>query len=206
MKSLEWNIEEPGSWQLDSGHFPVPLTRYFQPILRDEFPRGFGEGSRKIGLLLSHFDHTFVNGFDYNCARPVGAPKNAKGPPPFVVFKLLCWFHPEFRARLRTASTTFERKAWREDLALWQVEVRPSSTKTHLELQSVDPTHLDDRGLASHLELLRKMPGTNTTCTTASRSARSRQWETSSHTRKSGRGSAPGSSCKLAGSRKASRP
>jgi pyruvate,water dikinase len=155
MTDLKWQIDEPGAWQLDSGHFPVPLTRYFQPILREEFPRGFREGSRKIGLLLSHFDHTFVNGFDYNCARPVGAPKAAKGPPPFLVFKLLCWFHPEIRARLRTASATLERKAWREDLALWQNEVRPSSTKTHLELQRENPAELADDELVAYLSRLR---------------------------------------------------
>ena len=156
MSSLEWKIDEPGGWQLDSGHFPVPLTRYFQPILKEEFPRGFREGSRKIGLLLSHFDHAFVNGFDYNCARAVGAPKGAKGPPPFFVFKLLCWFHPEFRARLRAASATLERKAWREDLALWQNEVRPSSTQTHLELQRTDPAVLSDDALVAYLERLRE--------------------------------------------------
>ena len=155
MNELTWHIEEPGAWQLDSSHFPVPLTRYFQPIMQREFPRGFAEGAARIGLLVSHFDHAFVNGFDYNCPRIVGAPKAAKGPPPYPIFKLLCWFHPELRRRLKTAARTIETKGWREDLKLWEDDIRPSSTRTHLALQRTDPSALNAEQLAGYLQQLR---------------------------------------------------
>lgn len=156
MKELTWQVSEPGAWQLDSAHFPLPITRYFQAILTREFSRGFGEGSASIGLLLSHFDHEIVNGFDYNCPRIVGAPKAAKGPPPYPLFKLLCWFHPEIRRRLKTAARTIESKGWRRDLALWENEVRPSSTARHLELQRVEPEQLPSEQLVQYLQRLRE--------------------------------------------------
>jgi len=159
MKELTWQTSAPGAWQLDSGHFPLPITRYFQDILVREFPRGFREGSAGIGLLLSHFDHEIVNGFDYNCPRIVGAPKTAKGPPPYFVFKLLTWFHPEIRRRLATAALTIENKGWRKDLALWQNEVRPSSTARQLELQRTNPQTLGTAELGRYLQQLRDNAG-----------------------------------------------
>lgn len=155
MKELSWHVSQPGAWQLDSAHFPVPITRYFQAILTQEFPRGFREGAANIGLLLSHFDHEIVNGFDYNCPRIVGAPKAAKGPPPYPIFKLLTWLHPEIRRRLATAARTIESKGWRRDLALWENEIRPASTAQHLELQRIEPERLQTQELARYLQRLR---------------------------------------------------
>ncbi|MFO0748887.1 MAG: PEP-utilizing enzyme [Myxococcota bacterium] len=156
---LRWAIDEPGQWEIDEAHFPTPLTPYCAEILAREFPRGFREGSARIGLLLSHFDHQIVNGFDYIAPRIVGAPKGMKGLPPRPIFKLLSWLHPEMRRRLKTAARAFEVKPWREDVALWETEIRPQSTATHLELQRVEPDALDDAGLGRYLVRLRENAG-----------------------------------------------
>jgi pyruvate,water dikinase len=152
--SRAFEVDEPGSWSLDAAHFPTPITPYHAEILQTEFPRGFAEGSARIGLLLSHFDHRIVNGFDYIAPRPVGAPKAAKGPPPYPIFKLLSWLHPEMRRRLRTATHVIANKPWREDVALWQNEVRPRSSARHAQLQAKDPKSCSDSKLA---ELLREL-------------------------------------------------
>ncbi len=132
----------------------MPITRYFQDILKRDSRVGFAEGAERIGLLLSHFEHTFVNGFDYICPRVVGAPESAKGPPPYFVFKLLTWFHPQMRRRLATAARTIENKSWREELALWESQIRPSSTRTHLDLQKTNPEALGSEQLAAYLQTL----------------------------------------------------
>lgn len=156
MTERTWTIAEPGSWEIDSVHFPTPITAYHASILKESFPRGFAEGSARLGLLLSHFDHEVVHGFDYICPRIVGAPKNAKGPPPFPIFKLITWLHPAVRARIATQKTVFERKPWREDCALWENTIRAESTAKHLELQRFDLAKATDEALATHLETLRE--------------------------------------------------
>lgn len=152
--SLRWEIDEPGSWELEAVHMPTPATRYLQAILREQFPRGFAAGTARIGVLLSHFEHRFVNGFDYMSPRVVGAPPGARRLPPWPVFALALRLHPGMRRRLRTARTVLERKPWREDVTLWASEVKPTSTATHLRLQAVDVAAASDDALAEHLRAL----------------------------------------------------
>ncbi|MGD9527144.1 MAG: PEP-utilizing enzyme [Pseudonocardia sp.] len=152
---LRWEIDEPGSWELDAVHFPTPVTRYHQAILREQFPRGFAEGTARTGILLSHFEHRFANGFDYISPRIVGAPPGARRLPPRPVFALALRAHRGMRARLRTARTVLERKPWRADVALWESELKPASTAAHLRLQAFDVTTASDAALAGHLRALR---------------------------------------------------
>jgi rifampicin phosphotransferase len=102
-------------------------------------------------LLLDHIEPAFVNGFFYNKSVIVGAPPNAKGPPPKLVFWLLCRLHPKVRARLKTAATVMDEKPWREHIKHWDTVLKPQSTANHLRLQSVDVDALSDADLASYL-------------------------------------------------------
>jgi pyruvate,water dikinase len=152
---LNWSIPEPGAWEIDAVHYPTPITAYHASILQAQFPRGFAEGARRVGLLLSHFDHHVVNGFDYIAPRIVGAPKSAQGPPPRLIFQALLWLHPEMRRRVRTAASAFDTRPWREDVRLWETEVRPASTAAHTALRAESPAGLDDAALADLLVRLR---------------------------------------------------
>jgi pyruvate,water dikinase len=154
MSAISWNIDEPGSWELESAHLPTPVTAYHQAILREQFPLGFAAATEQIGILLSHFEHRFVNGFDYISPRIVGAPPGATKPPPRLLFMLALKLHPEMRRRMRTAATVLDRKPWRDDLKVWESEVKPQSTATHLELQRIRPANLEDAELARHLLVL----------------------------------------------------
>src|SRR5436190_10009278 len=49
---LRFDAPGPGSWTLDSVHFPRPLTRYWQETHREPFMRGFTEMTRFYGTLL----------------------------------------------------------------------------------------------------------------------------------------------------------
>ena len=146
----------PGSWFLDPTHWTRPVTRFHAEIFPDAFQRGFGESLRRYGSLLEHLDAAFVNGFPYYCARPVGAPREAVGHPPKMVWDELARSHPEIRRRLETSATVFERKLWREDLERWDQEVKPAAIQAHLALLAVDPTALDTIGLLAYIDRCRE--------------------------------------------------
>jgi pyruvate,water dikinase len=146
----------PGTWQLDAVHFPRPVTRLFAEMFPAMFNAGFREGAKMYGTLLDTLEFGSVNGLLYFAPRGVGAPKSAKGPPPKFIFKALLHLHPEARRRVATARTLFEQRPWREDLRRWDETVKPAAVRSHLELQSVDPSALGSDALISHLQRCRE--------------------------------------------------
>ena len=151
-----FDIPKPGAWELDLTHFPRPATKYVEEVFLKHFIRGFAEGTKLYGLLLSHLDYYMLHGMMYSTPRPVGAPESAKGPPPKPIFKLLTWLHPEVRARIGTARKSIEEKRWLVDLKHWDDEVKPRAIREHLAIQNVDPARLDDNGLIAHLSAARR--------------------------------------------------
>jgi rifampicin phosphotransferase len=152
MQTQKFEAPGKGVWEQDGTHFPRPLTRFARDAFPEGFMKGFGTGTSRFGLLLDHLEPRFVNGFLYHQPRIVGAPRDAKGgPPPRLVFKLLCLLHPEIRGRIKRASTVLQEKPWREDIQHWDTVLKPGSTQTHLRLQAVDLSALSDAQLADHL-------------------------------------------------------
>ena len=146
----------PGSWFLDPTHWTRPVTRFQAEIFPEAFKRGFGESLRRYGSLLAYLEASFVNGFPYYCARPVGAPNEAVGHLPKDVWDELAQSHPEIRQRLETSATVFERKLWREDVERWDREVKPAAIRAHLELLEVDPALLDKTELLAYIDRCRE--------------------------------------------------
>lgn len=137
----------PGTWELDSTHFSRPLSAYTCSVMSDSFYRGFKEGTERYGLLVSHFNSTYIHGFSYS--QPVMAfmPEDAEpGPPPADYFE-----QPALLARLRNGKEAIENKLWREDLKRWDDEVKPDSIRRNLELQAVNPDSLDRENLIQHM-------------------------------------------------------
>ena len=151
MVALTFEAPDAGSWEQDGTHFPRPVTLFLQEAFREGFIRGFKMGTACYGLLLDHIEPGFVNGFFYNKMVIVGAPENAKGPPPKLVFKLMCMLHPETRRRLKTAATVLQEKPWRAHMQNWDTVLKPQSTQNHLRLQSRDLASLSDVELAGYI-------------------------------------------------------
>ncbi len=141
----------PGSWFLDPTHWTRPVTRFQAEVFPDAFKRGFGESLRRYGSLLEYLEASFVNGFPYYCARPVGAPKEAIDHPPKDVWHDVARSDPEIRRRLHTSASVFERKLWREDLERWDRNVKPAAIRAHLELLAVDPETLGTPELLGYI-------------------------------------------------------
>jgi len=140
----------PGSWELEQTHLTKPPSTFLGAIFPEAMVRGFKEGTRHYGALLSHLDVALVQRFVYVCPRPVGAPKAAKGPPPRPLFALLRRLHPEIRRRVARASETFRDRIWRDDLRLWDTEVKPSIKAEAKALRAEDLVAMTVEALAGH--------------------------------------------------------
>lgn len=151
MATLAFDAPDSGVWEQDGAHSPRPATRFMQEAFRDGFVKGFQTGTACYGLMLDHLEPYFINGFLYHKAVIVGAPKNAKGPPPKIVFKLMCLLHPAIRRRLKTAATVLQEKPWRGHLQNWDTVLKPQATQNHLALQAKDIAALSDTELADHI-------------------------------------------------------
>ena len=58
----------PGTWELDTVHFPRPATRYWAEMHPEPFQRGVAEFTRYYGMLLGSMQMSYVNGFAYRVA------------------------------------------------------------------------------------------------------------------------------------------
>lgn len=142
----------PGVWELEATHLQRPVSRALAAVFPAAATAGFREGMARYGMLLEGIEFAVVNRFVYMCARPVGAPKDAKAPPPKLIFKLLTKLHPEIRKRVRRVAEVWETKFWREDVKRWDEEWKPAIAKENGELQRVDLRALSDEQLIAHLE------------------------------------------------------
>src|SRR5262245_59098242 len=113
MSQPEFKAPGPGAWELELTHFGKPATRYVSTAFPDPLARGFGEGTKRYGLLLDTMRMKFVNDFCYAKFVPVGAPDNAVGPPPKPIFMLMTLLHPEIRRRVSAGPEVFAKKLWR---------------------------------------------------------------------------------------------
>jgi pyruvate,water dikinase len=121
----------------------------------DPVARGFGEGTKRYGLLLDTLKMRFVNDFCYGQFVPVGAPDGAAGPPSRAIFMLLTHLHPEIRRRIATAPEVFAKKLWREDMRRWDEVIKPDSIARNRRLQNTPITALGDVDFLAHLDEVR---------------------------------------------------
>lgn len=128
---LRFDPPGPGSWSLDAVHFPRPVTRYWAEMHPEPFVRGFREFTRYYGMLIDTLEYRYVNGFVYSRIVPVA--------------------ESEAPVRFQRAEEVFRDKLWREQLREWDETFKPSSIRTHRELQSVDPDALSDDELVAYL-------------------------------------------------------
>jgi len=101
---------------------------------KDVFPKGFGEGSARYGLLFSHLEPRRVNGFMYYRHVMVN-PEDRE----------------EVGRRFEAARTAFESKLWVKDLERWDKEYKSDSIRRNRKLEIVPLQKLDTEGLITHL-------------------------------------------------------
>jgi phosphohistidine swiveling domain-containing protein len=154
--ALRFEPPASGTWFLDPTHWTKPVTRFFAEIAPASMVQAFREGFRRYGVLLDYLDWGFVNGFPYWSPRPLGTPPGATGHPPREVWEDLMETDPQIQERLRTSETVFARKVWRDDLRLWDEEIKPAAVEAHRKLLAVDPSTLPPTALLAHLDACRE--------------------------------------------------
>jgi len=147
----------PGTWEQDRSHMPTRASRYTGEVMPDPYNRGMAEAMETWGVPLQGIDLANINGYFYVRVRPVGAPEEAKGPPPAFILKIMSRLHPELRRRNRRVRQVFETRFWREEGARFREEWLPGIRARNLTLQQEDPADLDDHGLAAHLDRARDL-------------------------------------------------
>ena len=149
-----WAKPGPGTWELDLSHAgpaPCPIQREIFEICLE---RGTADGLTRFGAPLRAMQMRWVNGKFYRRLVPlVGADRDMR-PPPAPVLWLAARLHPAFRRQEKRAKHSFESKAWRGELQLWENEWKPALVNANLTFTDVDVAALDDRALAAHLTAL----------------------------------------------------
>ncbi len=149
----------PGAWELEQTHTTRPPSVFVADVFPAAMMAGFKAGTRKYCLLLDHLEVAVINRFYYFAPRPVGAPKSAKGAPPRVLFEIMRRVHPEMRRRVAGAETVFRDRLWRQDVDMWDRELKPRMAEQARALLAEDLPHASDAQLADHVrraaELLR---------------------------------------------------
>lgn len=145
-----WEAPGPGSWVLDTTHFTGPVTRFVRELFRDPVERGFRDGTRPYGLLLDYIRWEFVSHWPYLSPSPVEALRTA-GDLTRQDWDRLVATSVLLADRLATSAEVFEQRRWRDDLRLWDQQVKPAAVRANVELARVDPGALDAGGLVEHL-------------------------------------------------------
>ena len=157
MTAVEWTPPGPGTWQHDAAHQVAPLSRWMQELFVPPMQSGWREAMARYGAPIETVETGVVNGWMYARFKPVGAPDKPGTPPPKLVMKALIRLHPELRRRNRAARRALASKIWREDARNWRERDWPALHTRLLDLQSVDPSTLDDAALQAHLASIRRV-------------------------------------------------
>jgi pyruvate,water dikinase len=133
--NLIFETPGPGTWVLDSVHYPRPLSRYFQETHPSSFKKGTNDFAHHYGLLTDGLLINYVNGFGYTQVLP--APEN------------------EIPTRIERAELVFKQKFCREQLRDWDERCKPATIAIHRELQAINPDTLSDAELIAYLKRCR---------------------------------------------------
>ncbi len=149
----------PGCWMLDATHCTRPRSRFLNELFEERYADGFRAGFARYGALLDTIEYRAIEGFPYICVRPLGAPNDAKGPPPKLLFSALLRLVPALRRRRARAAEVLVEKPWRADREQFFGRVLPSFEARLRALTDEPLDALDDRGLADHVTRLRATLG-----------------------------------------------
>lgn len=142
----------PGSWSLDTAHFPKPVTRFVIELFSEPARRGFAEATARYGLLLDHIEWAFVDRWAYLRPSPFWSMDELGGTLTREAWDRLVGATPALGERLATSAGVFEERRWREDVRRWDGHVKPALRGAHLKLQAIVPSGLHDGELVEHLD------------------------------------------------------
>lgn len=142
----------PGSWTLDTAHFPRPATAFVMELFPEPARCGFTEATASYGLLLDHIEWGFVNRWAYLCPRPVRPLVAEPTPMTRQRWDALVSSVPTLAERLARSARVFTDRRWRADVARWDEQTKPQLGRRHRQLQAVQPSGLEPDALLAHVD------------------------------------------------------
>ncbi len=147
----------PGGWRRLADHFPGALTAEYQRIYAETCPAGSATYMARYGVLARCLDVAFVHGHLYIAPVPLVGSRQPRTTPPVVLVWLLSRAHPAFRRRNRAARRALGARPWRVVADHWFALERARWCERNSEVESVEPSDLDDAALAAHLDACRRL-------------------------------------------------
>ena len=133
---LNFQATGPGTWRLDSQHFPIPLTRFAAEILLDAFTSEWAQCEPHYPLFGTT---TFAAANGFICLRRE-APDSGR----------------DRKSLIAAAVKPVNEKYWEAEARDWYETVKPDSIQSNLGLASVDVTELQKTELFDHLAACRE--------------------------------------------------
>lgn len=145
MAELTFEPPGPGTWRLDSSHYPRPASRYKRELLNEAMDAGSTAGASRYGVLVERRTE-IVNGYPYATQQPVEGATDPRS------MAELDEAESEYHRRVQAAAKALETKRWRSELERWDSEWKPDIRATQRSIQEVSPEDLDDGALLNHVE------------------------------------------------------
>ena len=149
-----WTKPGPGSWTLDLDHTGPTPSRAVRDLLAEGAEVGLAQAADLLGAPFATMHVRFVNGRFYRRMVPVVAGGRDVPPPPAPALWLGARIMPALRARERAARAALDGRIWLDELQTWEAEWKPTIEARNTEFATVDPSGLDNRALADHIEAL----------------------------------------------------
>lgn len=132
----------PGTWNLDTQHYPVPMSlfkREYEPQTRS---LTIGLGLAEYGVPMATIAKS-IHGFMYNQGAPVGVPIGSGEQQDIT--------NPVIAERVTKGQRAYNEKIWLKALELWDHDVKPDSIRCNRGLASVDVDALGHDDMISHM-------------------------------------------------------
>ncbi|HZD24188.1 MAG TPA: PEP/pyruvate-binding domain-containing protein, partial [Acidimicrobiia bacterium] len=149
-------IELPdGYWERDAFHEPAPISPFGRVLLHEQILKVFPAVFPDFGILLDRAEVSFIGGWIYRRAVPVGEPPAGRGrssPPPRWLSWLLMRLHPAIHRRTKAARRALAADLPATIIRRWNDEWRPTHQEEIVRALAVDLISLSDEELAVQLD------------------------------------------------------
>jgi len=128
---------DPGFWERDNSHFPLPISRHLWELFMPPYDAGTRRGLARYGSLIDHFDFGRIKGRLYLKTCFVESPA-------------------ERESRIQAAEEALKTKLWRLDTSDWQ-NIREQLTGRLTHFAEIDADSMQFDTLRVHVALLRQI-------------------------------------------------
>jgi rifampicin phosphotransferase len=139
---MNFEAPGPGFWELDTQHFPTPLSRFMGEYWTEAMEVSSNSTGARYGRK-SYLTTALINGYFYKRTRFVGAQPESS--------EQLTLDNPIVAERVNRSQAAVQEKLWDRDLERWDNEIKPDSIARNVKLGSVDIDALNHDGLNDYL-------------------------------------------------------